>query len=176
MNDTLFRSKGKNIYIFYSRLNLWYSNLNTMFLVWKNPSTKESWHGNKIYILFSHTLEGQREIRFRLCNKNEICGFFYLQSFFYIWKRWRLFILIIFSLCTLLWRRKWQHTPVFLPGKSHRQRSLVGYSLWCCKESDMTERLNMHGPFLLSAQRYIHIFQRPSLSLPFTLMIQLVSH
>ena len=27
-----------------------------------------------------------------------------------------------------LWRRKWQATPVFLPGKSHRQRSLVGYS------------------------------------------------
>ena len=27
----------------------------------------------------------------------------------------------------LLWRRKWQPTPVFLPGKSHGQRSLVGY-------------------------------------------------
>ena len=28
------------------------------------------------------------------------------------------------------WRRKWQHTPVFLPGKSHEQRSLVGCSPW----------------------------------------------
>ena len=28
------------------------------------------------------------------------------------------------------WRRKWQPTSVFLPGKSHRERSLVGYSLW----------------------------------------------
>ena len=28
------------------------------------------------------------------------------------------------------WRRKWQPTPVLLPGKSHRQRSLVGYSPW----------------------------------------------
>ena len=28
------------------------------------------------------------------------------------------------------WRRKWQHTPVFLPGKSNGQRSLVGYSPW----------------------------------------------
>ena len=37
------------------------------------------------------------------------------------------------------WRRKWQPTPVFLPGKSHRQRSLVGYSLWHCKEWDTTE-------------------------------------
>ena len=31
------------------------------------------------------------------------------------------------------WRRKWQPTPVFLPGKSHGQRSLVGYSPWCLR-------------------------------------------
>ena len=37
------------------------------------------------------------------------------------------------------WRRKWQPTPVFLPGKSHGQRSLVGYSPWACKELDTTE-------------------------------------
>ena len=37
------------------------------------------------------------------------------------------------------WRRKWQCTPVFLPGKFHRQRSLAGYSPWVCKESDTTE-------------------------------------
>ena len=30
-------------------------------------------------------------------------------------------------------------TPVFLPGEPHGQRSLVGYSLWGCKQSDMTE-------------------------------------
>ena len=28
------------------------------------------------------------------------------------------------------WRRAWQTTPVFLPGESHGQRSLVGYGLW----------------------------------------------
>ena len=39
------------------------------------------------------------------------------------------------------WRRKWQSTPVLLPGKSHGQ-SLVGYSLWGHKESDTTERLH----------------------------------
>ena len=33
------------------------------------------------------------------------------------------------------WRRKWQHTPVFLPEKSHGQRSLAGYSPWGHKES-----------------------------------------
>ena len=38
----------------------------------------------------------------------------------------------------ILWRRKWQPTAVFLPGKSHRQRSPVGYSPWGRKESDMT--------------------------------------
>ena len=37
------------------------------------------------------------------------------------------------------WRRAWQPTPVFLPGESHGQRSLVGYSPWGRKESDMIE-------------------------------------
>ena len=37
------------------------------------------------------------------------------------------------------WRRAWQPTPVFLPGESHGQRSLAGYSPWGQKESDMTE-------------------------------------
>ena len=32
-----------------------------------------------------------------------------------------------------MWSRKWQPTPVFLPGKSHGQRSLAGYSSWGCK-------------------------------------------
>ena len=40
------------------------------------------------------------------------------------------------------WRRKWQPTPVFLPGESHGWRSLVGYSPQARKESDMTERLH----------------------------------
>ena len=42
------------------------------------------------------------------------------------------------------WRRKWQSTPVLLPGKSHGQRSLVGYSPWGCKESDTTEWSSLH--------------------------------
>ena len=37
------------------------------------------------------------------------------------------------------WRRAWQPTPVFLPGESHGQRSLVGYSPQGCKKSDTTE-------------------------------------
>ena len=38
------------------------------------------------------------------------------------------------------WSRKWQSAPVFLPGKFHGQRSLVGCSPQGCKESDTTER------------------------------------
>ena len=37
------------------------------------------------------------------------------------------------------WRKKWQSTPVFLPGKSHGQKSQVGYSPWGCEELDMTK-------------------------------------
>ena len=37
------------------------------------------------------------------------------------------------------WRRKWQLTPVFLPGESHGQRSLEGYSTWGHKELDTRE-------------------------------------
>ena len=37
------------------------------------------------------------------------------------------------------WSRKWQPTPIFLPGESHGQRSLVGYIPWGHKELDMIE-------------------------------------
>ena len=36
--------------------------------------------------------------------------------------------IFVYALCCYHWRRKWQPTPVFLPGKSHGRRSLVGYS------------------------------------------------
>jgi len=45
---------------------------------------------------------------------------------------------------SLTQRRKWQPTPVLLPGKSHGWRSLVGCSPWSRKELDMTERLHFH--------------------------------
>ena len=40
------------------------------------------------------------------------------------------YCIVIIYLCVgkILWRRKWLSTPVFLPGKSHGQRSLAGYS------------------------------------------------
>ena len=42
---------------------------------------------------------------------------------------------------SLVRRKKWQPTPIFLPGKSYGQRSLTGYRPWDGKESDTTERL-----------------------------------
>ena len=44
----------------------------------------------------------------------------------------------------LKWRRQWQPTPVFLLGKSHGWRSLVGCSPWGCRELNTTERLHFH--------------------------------
>ena len=40
--------------------------------------------------------------------------------------------------------KEWQPTPVFLPGKSHGERSLVGYSPWGLKESEMTEHAHTY--------------------------------
>ena len=41
------------------------------------------------------------------------------------------------------WRRKWQPTPVFVPGEFHGHRSLAGYGPWGCKELDMTKQLTL---------------------------------
>ena len=62
------------------------------------------------------------------------------------------------------WRRKWQPTPAFLPGESHGQRSLVGYSPWGHQESDTTEWLTL--PLLLTT------LYRPGLPLEFASLYQ----
>ena len=49
---------------------------------------------------------------------------------------------VIHGVRKIPWRRKWQPTPVLLPGKSQGQRILIGYSPWGHKESDTTERLH----------------------------------
>ena len=50
--------------------------------------------------------------------------------------------LVVKNLSAIPWRRKWKPTPVFLPEKSHGQRSLAGYSPWGCKELDLTKQLS----------------------------------
>ena len=54
-----------------------------------------------------------------------------------------LFLLFFLSFI-LMWRRKWQPTPVLLPRKFLGWKILVCYSPWCHKESDTTERLHFH--------------------------------
>ena len=54
------------------------------------------------------------------------------------------------------WRRKWHPIPVFLPGESHGQRSLEGYSPWGHKELDTTEWLNMYAHYIS-----LHRLNRP---------------
>ena len=59
------------------------------------------------------------------------------------------------------WRRKWQPIPLFLPGKSHGQKDLAGYSPLGNKESHMTECLSLYTGNL--------ILQNPTLPSPNTL-------
>ena len=65
-----------------------------------------------------------------LSGKESACQFRRHEFDLWIWK--------------IPWRRKWQPTPAFLPGKFHGQRSMVGCSPWGHKESDTTEWLNTH--------------------------------
>ena len=83
---------------------------------------------------------------------------------------------------THIWRRQWQPTPVLLPRKSHRRRSLVGYSPWGHKESDTTERLHsqhlvesvtsqlkeIHEPLFCVLQAECHLWRISKESLQFT--------
>ena len=57
--------------------------------------------------------------------------------------------------------RKWQPTPVFLPGKFHEQRRLVGYSLWGHKELDMSKHVHTHIVISLLASSRTQMFSIP---------------
>ena len=56
------------------------------------------------------------------------------------------------SLFTFMhWRRKWQPTPVFLPGESQGRRNLMGCHLWGCTESDTTKWLSSSSSRIVSS-------------------------
>ena len=64
------------------------------------------------------------------------------------------------SVGKILWSRKWQPTPVFLPGKFHGQKSLAGYSPWGHKESDTPEHTYLRGVYLLNKGKWpLHLPQ-----------------
>ena len=66
------------------------------------------------------------------------------------------------------WRRAWQPVPIILPGESHGQKSLEGYSPWGCKESDMNEWLNTHT--------HTHTLWSPEAGLPVAAMVAPQGH
>ena len=70
-----------------------------------------------------------------------------------------------FSPCVwkIPWRREWLPTPVPLPGKSHGQRSLVGYSPWSPIESDTTERLSLTPSSAVSTSPFSICISFPAL-------------
>ena len=78
----------------------------------------------------------------------------------------------------ILWGRKWQPTPVFLPGKSHGQRSLVGYSPRGHKDSDTAKYAHMHSyPYVTTGKTIaltIQTFVSKVMSLPFNTLSRLV--
>ena len=53
------------------------------------------------------------------------------------------------------WRRKWQPTPVFLPGESHGQTSLVGYSPWGCKSQTQLNNMGCRSNHRLRGLREV---------------------
>ena len=68
------------------------------------------------------------------------------------------------------WRRKWQPTLVFLPGESHGQSFLVGYSPWGRKESDTTERLH----FLSTNHLFCDYTENINISEVFTFEMEII--
>ena len=59
------------------------------------------------------------------------------------------------------WRRKWQPTPVFLPGKSHGQRKLVDYSPWGRERSghDVVTKHQQQSVFFAPSQSFMILRQ-----------------
>ena len=65
------------------------------------------------------------------------------------------------SLSTFMhWRRKWQPTPVFLPGESQGRGSLLGCRLWGCTELDTTDATQQQQRPLPKASQ-VHLYYRP---------------
>ena len=66
------------------------------------------------------------------------------------------------------WRRKWQSTPLFLPGKFHGQRSLASYSPWGHKELDTTQPSLTHLSDLNEPNlKALNGLARPSITLQY---------
>jgi len=77
-----------------------------------------------------------------------------------VWHCKRVCICMYVCLCVFVYVCVWQPTPLFLPEKFHRQRSLVGYSPWGHKELDTIEHVCMHTHTHITSnglKHYTHI-------------------
>ena len=79
----------------------------------------------------------------------------YTNIYIYIYKIYK--CLLKASMCNLYWSRKWQPTPVFLPGESQGRGSLVGCRLWGRTESGTTEVMQQQQQFI-SVQWLSHVW------------------
>ena len=66
-----------------------------------------------------------------------------------------------------IWRRKWQPTPVFLPGEYHGQKNMVDYNPWVCTELETTEATKQHT-------KYHTIWNRDSFNFSFPIWIPFI--
>ena len=83
----------------------------------------------RLFGLFDHFIKKKKKESTWECRRHRRCGF-------YPW------------VGMIPWRRKWQPTPVFLPGKFHGQRSLAGYSPRGHKELDDWTHTSKHIPII----------------------------
>ena len=94
--------------------------------------------------MFSHVLEDDNGTPLQYpCLENPMDGGAWWAAVHGVMKSWTLTSLSLFTF--MHWRRKWQLTPVFLPGESQGRQSLVGCRLWGRTESDMTETTSGRG-------------------------------
>ena len=109
------------------------------------PDNFRLWAGHLCLLVFVHKLRSGKNTENKL-SRNESCYLCCSPSGFFRFCHllWQLEDTVAFhfvwAILPMLWRRKWQPAPEFLPGELHGQRSLVGYSPRGCKESDTTER------------------------------------
>ena len=116
----------------------------TSILAWEIPLTEEPGGLQTV---------GSQRVRCDLATKQQQCELAAVSLIFkkmlWILNTWWNKIQYFGTWCGLFtfmhWRRKWQPTPVFLPGESQGWGSLVGCRLWGLTESDMTARLHFHA-------------------------------
>ena len=99
---------------------------------------------------FERCLKGNRSW-FRCLN---ICSLGGLYTPHFWFKEFQKEFCLFFLVRVYYLRRKWQPTPVLLPGRSHGQRTLAVFSPWGHKESDMTEWLHFSLSGFIIAQGY----------------------